>query len=214
MLFGGVRRKAAGGKTRNEGQISDTNWKQEIKTMKRTVVHLRDWVGCRGSDREGKRKWDFTSYFLDRLNKSIKDRWRTLIELHKWDWGGNTHGKAVTKQSPEWADHSFRHSEINHPCLYPLNLSRFSSFFLSFWCHSHYVKVTFIPTFSQFPQLILIFPYTYNPWKCFRWNLQKPKHTALEYSCLHIVVFVISPRAQPESEVCSHFNQGSCQGRD
>lgn len=99
MLFGGVRRKAAGGKTRNEGQISDTNWKQEIKTMKRTVVHLRDWVGCRGSDREGKRKWDFTSYFLDRLNKSIKARWRTLIELHKWDWGGTHMAKLLLSRA-------------------------------------------------------------------------------------------------------------------
>lgn len=76
--------------------------------MKRTVCHRQAWVGCGRSKREGKKDWDLASHFVDRLNKSIKAHWSTLIELHKWDWGG-THGKAATKQQQGWADHSFRH---------------------------------------------------------------------------------------------------------
>lgn len=83
--------------------------KTRDKMMKRTVCHHRQgWVCCGRSKREGKKEWDLASRFVDRLNKSIKARWSTLIELHKWDWGG-THGKAATKQRQGWADHSFRH---------------------------------------------------------------------------------------------------------
>lgn len=94
--------------------------------MKRTVCHRQAWVGCGRSKREGKKEWDLASLFVDGLNKSIKAHWSTLIELHKWDWGG-THGKAATKQQQGWADHSFRHflKLIIHACpslvfFYPL----------------------------------------------------------------------------------------------
>lgn len=75
---------------------------------KRTVHHQQAWVGCRRSRREGKKEWNVAIHFVDRLNKSIKARRSTLIELYKWDWGG-THGKAATKQQQGWADHGFRH---------------------------------------------------------------------------------------------------------
>ena len=94
-----------------------TNWKGEIKRRKgKQCATGHAWVGRTRSEREGKEEWDLASHFVDRLNKSIKARWSTLIELHKWDlqggvWGGgaHTHGKAATKQRPGWADHGFRH---------------------------------------------------------------------------------------------------------
>lgn len=77
--------------------------------MKRTVCHRQAWVGWGRSKREGEKEWDLASHFVDRLNKSIKAQRSTLIELHKWDWEGGTHGKAATKEQQGWADHSFRH---------------------------------------------------------------------------------------------------------
>lgn len=77
--------------------------------MKGRVCHRQAWVGCRRREREGKKEWDLASHFVDRLNKSTRAHWSTLIELHKWDREGGTHGKAATKQQQGWADHSFRH---------------------------------------------------------------------------------------------------------
>lgn len=69
-----------------------TNKRRELETsdkmMKRTACHWQVWAGCTRSKRE--KYWDLASHFVDRLNKSIKACWSTLIELHKWDWGVHT----------------------------------------------------------------------------------------------------------------------------
>lgn len=107
-LVSGAREEPAkegmtGEETRAEGLMRGMKWKWTIKALKRTVCHQRR-LSRLGKEQEG----DFADYFVDRLNKSIKAHWSTLIELHKWDWGG-AHGKASTKQHRGWAECGFGH---------------------------------------------------------------------------------------------------------
>lgn len=88
------------------------------KMMKRAVCHQHAWVGCTGNKREGKKEQDLASHFVDRLNKSIKAHWSTLIELHKWVWGvgvctwWSSYKVATGVGRPQLQ----ALSEINHPC--------------------------------------------------------------------------------------------------
>lgn len=84
--------------------------------MKRTVCHRQAWVGCGRSKREGKKEWDLAGLFVDGLNKSIKAHWSTLIELHKWDWGGYTWQSCYKAATGVGRLQLQALSEINHPC--------------------------------------------------------------------------------------------------
>lgn len=125
--------------------------KTRDKMMKRTACHRRAWVGCGRSKREGKKEWDLASHFVDRLNKSIKARWSTLIELHKWDWGGYTWQSCYKAATGVGRPRLQALSEINHPC-WPL-LAFLLSPHLSF-CFSGLVCLF---NSSSHPALIVLF---------------------------------------------------------
>lgn len=85
--------------------------------MKGRVCLRQTWVGCRRREREGKKEWDLASHFVDRLNKSIRAHWSTLIELHKWDReGGHTWQSCYKAATGVGRPQLQALSEINHPC--------------------------------------------------------------------------------------------------
>ena len=105
--------------------------KREIKWWKERCAATRpewDADGTRGRERV----WALASHFVDRLNKSIKACWSTLIELHKWvrRWGGTLMLKLLQSKAAIGVGRPQLQalSEINHPCqpllallfLYPL----------------------------------------------------------------------------------------------
>lgn len=54
--------------------------KNQRRSDERESVPPAGLSGPRGG---GRREGDLASHFVDRLNKSIKAHWSTLIELHK-----------------------------------------------------------------------------------------------------------------------------------
>lgn len=134
---------------RTEGLMRGMKWKREIKRWKEQCATGRPEWAAEGAGGREKNERDLASHFVDRLNKSIKAHWSTLIELHKWDWGG-THGKAATKQQQGWADHGFRHflKLIIHagPSLL---------FFYPLICPSVFSALVALFNFSSHPSLIV-----------------------------------------------------------
>lgn len=154
--------------------------------MKRTESHRQAWVGCRRSKREGKKEWDLASHFVDRLNKSIKARWSTLIELHKWDRGYTWQScyKAATS-----VGRGFRH-------------------FLKLIIHAGPSLLFFYPLIcpSVFPVLVCLFNSSSHPFWSF---CSVARHLSLLYTAPLINETVSLPLS-----VCLHSHFLGCKSLD
>lgn len=66
------------------------------------------------------REWDWASYFVDCLQKSIKACWSKLIELHKWVWQrGVQLAKLLQNNNRLGRPQLGALYSINHSCLNP-----------------------------------------------------------------------------------------------